>query len=443
MIRRLRLFERKKKSGIGADPRDQAEQPVDPDIAGHPRHLPFRHAEVARFPRHVGAERGGGGAAGERDEVEDHVEADGRLVPGMTNSRSSSCSIASTRWRTDAGRVPRPGKARRSSVGRRSLRPPRLELSARRPVSVWRAKRFPAKPCDAVRNQRPADRRGDRDEQLRPRRSGAPPAASRAARWAATGAVARRVEQRVGFRDRRSARRRSGSWRTNQAGEVDGATASISRSRPARPLPARSTLMPSAPQSAREPAEAGDRAPGPSGSAMRERRPLASRRTGARRPRRAAARRSAIGSPIQAGATGVGDAVEPGFEQGRARRQAGHVERGDQRVAVDRLAQQARAARARRAGRRRAPGQPEQAGDRVEAQRAARQLDAARRGQIGEGAAEHQVGLAGGESGDRLLGASAPLERDLLASAVLVVDAVDRRGSRRIAPSGARLLGDR
>ena len=56
--------------------RDQAEQEIDPDIAGHARHLPFRHAEVARFPHHVAAERGAGDVADHRDEVEDHVEPD-------------------------------------------------------------------------------------------------------------------------------------------------------------------------------------------------------------------------------------------------------------------------------------------------------------------------------------------------------------------------------
>src|SRR5690349_11562272 len=45
----------------------------------------------------------------------------GRLMPGMTTSRSRTFSIASTRWRTDCGSVPTVGKESRSSIRIASL----------------------------------------------------------------------------------------------------------------------------------------------------------------------------------------------------------------------------------------------------------------------------------------------------------------------------------
>src|SRR3990170_783687 len=68
--------------GYGPDPWDQAQHEVDADIARHSRHLPFGHAEIARFPRHVGAEDRARGTSGERDQIEDHVEPDRAVYPG-------------------------------------------------------------------------------------------------------------------------------------------------------------------------------------------------------------------------------------------------------------------------------------------------------------------------------------------------------------------------
>ena len=56
--------------------REQAEQQVDPDISRHPRHLPLRHAKVSCFPYDVGAKRGAGDVADDRDQIEDHVQPD-------------------------------------------------------------------------------------------------------------------------------------------------------------------------------------------------------------------------------------------------------------------------------------------------------------------------------------------------------------------------------
>ena len=87
----------------------------------------------------------------------------------------------------------------------------------------------------------------------------------------------------------------------------------------------------------------------------------------------------------------VGQPFEPGFEDRAAADQPSDVERGDQRVAVDRLGEQAadvgvgdRAVVARR-------DEPEEAADRIEAKRVARQRDAPRIRKVGECPAEDQI----------------------------------------------------
>ena len=76
MILRLRLFERKKKSGIAPTHGIRPSRKSTPTLPAIRRHLPFGHAEVARFPHHVAAERSSGDVADTRDEVEDDVEPD-------------------------------------------------------------------------------------------------------------------------------------------------------------------------------------------------------------------------------------------------------------------------------------------------------------------------------------------------------------------------------
>src|SRR4051794_27584928 len=61
--------------GDGADPGNGAEQEVEADIPGHPGDMPFRHAEVARFPDDPGAEARRDEVAGDGNEVEHDVEA--------------------------------------------------------------------------------------------------------------------------------------------------------------------------------------------------------------------------------------------------------------------------------------------------------------------------------------------------------------------------------
>src|SRR5690349_6125969 len=86
------------------------------------------------------------------------------LVPGMTKSRSSTFSMASTRWRTDSGSVPMPGKRRLSSF--RSANSvsgvgPLFQVGQR-----VTGKAVPGEALDTPRDERPAHRRGDRNEQL-------------------------------------------------------------------------------------------------------------------------------------------------------------------------------------------------------------------------------------------------------------------------------------
>src|SRR4051812_23643847 len=82
----------------------------------------------------------------------------------MTNNRSSRCSSASTRWRIEAGSVPREGKDRPSL--------PRIAIS----LTAWlllqvgeRVTRItvPGEALNPRRDQGPAHRRGYRNEQLR------------------------------------------------------------------------------------------------------------------------------------------------------------------------------------------------------------------------------------------------------------------------------------
>src|SRR5690349_10075051 len=68
--------------GNGADPGNEPEQEIDADIAGHAAHLPLGHAEVARFPDEVAAERSAGDVPYARDEIQDHIETDRTIDAG-------------------------------------------------------------------------------------------------------------------------------------------------------------------------------------------------------------------------------------------------------------------------------------------------------------------------------------------------------------------------
>src|SRR3546814_12111895 len=62
-----------------ADERHGAERGVDAEVADHAPDLPFRHAEVARFPDEIGAHRRGADVADDGAEADDRVEADGAI----------------------------------------------------------------------------------------------------------------------------------------------------------------------------------------------------------------------------------------------------------------------------------------------------------------------------------------------------------------------------
>ena len=173
---------------------------------------------------------------------------------------------------------------------------------------------------------------------------------------------------------------------------------------------ARSTVKPSAPQSRRARAAAGRR-PGHRASAMRIVGLALCRTAGA-------ASASSAGAPVaerrrqpRRARAGAGMPSSPGSSNGRARREFGNAQRGDERVAIDRLAQQAGGSRARRAGRRHAAAPARTGPRRDRSAGSARQLDALREGQVGEGAAKHQVGLARRESAATAASALAPLEQ--------------------------------
>src|SRR5689334_10740655 len=88
----------------------------------------------------------------------------GRLRPGMTNIRSSKPSIASTRVRTDWGSLPNPGKGGLLSPANAILlSAARLLLQVGERVT---GKAVPREAVEAASDERPADRGGNRNEQL-------------------------------------------------------------------------------------------------------------------------------------------------------------------------------------------------------------------------------------------------------------------------------------
>ena len=149
----------------------------------------------------------------------------------------------------------------------------------------------------AVRNERPADRSRERDEKLlfvHPLRS-----LGRAGRCVARRPrAARRRRSICRLPDRKSATVPQRKWRRYQAGEVDGATASINLQVGRLAGPAASTWMPMAPQSLASRLSM-TLAPGASGKAIRMtgRLKLAEQCASPRRKAPPAAGRSDVASP--------------------------------------------------------------------------------------------------------------------------------------------------
>ena len=130
------------------------------------------------------------------------------------------------------------------------------------------------------------------------------------------------------------------------------------------------------------------------------------------------------------------DPFQPRLQQGRSRLKPADVEPGDQRLTVDRSAEQAAdialLQRLVADGRR----QPEQSGDRIESPRAARHLGAQGIGQVADRSAKHQVEIAIGKGSDQLrrLAAGNP---NLLDRVFRVGNADPVRQEQAVAPSSS------
>jgi hypothetical protein len=108
--------------GDRADPRDQAEQHVEADVSGHSGHVPFRHAEVARFPGDIAAKRRCRDRADAWNDIEDAepLLAQARATPDsrqraallieasrlMDQAQLFIPIAAPIRWSLVSGRVP-------------------------------------------------------------------------------------------------------------------------------------------------------------------------------------------------------------------------------------------------------------------------------------------------------------------------------------------------
>ena len=236
MIRRLRVFERKRNRA----PRREAEW--IPNIrrlrfSAHPRQMPLGHADTARFPGEDRRRSTRPPRSRQRDEIEEDCQSPDGMMPGTTTSRSMYAFQRLDPLPDRLWIFPKPGKEGLSSAA--STIYCSLRLSAFRSVSVCGVA-VPGEALDSVRatrDQRIGAVRGmktvatvDPRRRLRPaaRNAGRGPSESRAA-----------FSNLIGLfiADRHFPQRKR---RRNQAGEVDGATQSISlRSRGAwvrRPL---------------------------------------------------------------------------------------------------------------------------------------------------------------------------------------------------------------
>ena len=309
---------------------------VDPDVSAHPRHLPFGHAEIAGFPRHIGAERRAGGASGERDQVEDHVEPDRPIDAGNDDQpledlleRFDPCA---DRLR---GRCQnREGQAvlwlHRHQL---ALRADKFLLESGQRMTRELVRREAPKPTGTPTTSEPARLSAGTTSLVdHPGGFGEERAALSGDRRRARGVEQLiRLGSQIGAAEQRN-------WRRNQAGEVEGATASTSRKSVAMPLAAGATRMPSGAQS-RASRSSRMVAPGPSGSAIAQHRPLgiAEQAVGLGDEPGAANIR---GLRQPGGVTGWPRPSSPGCRSGGARGEARDDQRGDQRVAVDRLVEQ-------------------------------------------------------------------------------------------------------
>ena len=204
--------------------------------------------------------------------------------------------------------------------------------------------------------------------------------------------VCARRRARCRLRDRRPAHIRSGTGAGTRPAKSTARPRRSARGRPRPRLAARSTLNPSAPQSAASRLQQQVGA-GPLRKQDAERRALglAEQPAAPRRSAPAAAGRAESPPTLPAR---VGNAVERRLEHGRARRQPGTLS-----AAISASRSMPALSSRRTSGWSSGPPartgtSPNRPDGRIEAKAVARQLDALGVGQIGEGPAKHQVRLA-------------------------------------------------
>ena len=134
MIRKLRRVGAEEEVGDGADKWNQAQQEVEPTMPAiramcHLGMSRLRASQTIQAPSAAAIMSPTTGTTSRMTS-----RPNGRLCPGKTNSRSSNCSIASTRWRTDCGSRAEPRK--RSLMVGRNRHYRSLPAFCSRPVSV-------------------------------------------------------------------------------------------------------------------------------------------------------------------------------------------------------------------------------------------------------------------------------------------------------------------
>ena len=223
MILRLRRVRPEEEVEEVADPRDRAEQVVDADIAGHPREMEFRHAEIARLPDQPGAHRRGDRRRRPPGSGRDHVEAEPAVGAGHGESALEQASPSPR-----SAAAPRPGRGRSAAGRRRASNWSCGSASRVSPRAARDQRRRPGGGANGIgpeageprRDQRPAHRRRQRDE----RREVGQVSGRRSASWAWRSAgVGGDPGRRAAPRRRRGRRPRLASqvkWRRYQVASI-------------------------------------------------------------------------------------------------------------------------------------------------------------------------------------------------------------------------------
>ena len=284
-----------------AEEGDEADRGVEGDIAGHPRDLEFRHAEIPGFPDQPSPHRRGDDVADHRHQADDRIHAEAEIRAGHRESaleQHAPSPRSGGAPRRDRGR---PAAGRRCAGNSSGPSSAQTRAAIRVPAG-WRAKGIGPEAGQPRRDQRPADRRGQRDERRQPAEE---PVGLASCAWRSAGAAPRSVPPAAPRRrpDRRPPRASQVNWRRYQMAIIAGATASISRSS------AGAARTPPGPRRRRSAASRGaDRRRAAGSRARRAWRPAPARvRRPARRWRAPRARaRIGIGEVAQSGTAGRG-----------------------------------------------------------------------------------------------------------------------------------------